>query len=242
MASANNEFIWVGDDAVRYLKESFLLQNKVDALILHAFDDQDAALAFALELQQIWEYKVVPYLERTKEVEDAKNRSSEDEGIDVVDYCNWEHKGYFPVLPTDCEKCAAGPPKPKIVLLDVSTLLRSDFLEELYGQVLFERTLLFPLLTTTFLSQPECLIRSYYLKLSMGGTNDHILPVLPKPVNLPNYLFDHLNPIRLFRCNKWSHDAPGMFNFVKERLKGRMVGMLAKKIQKRGRECSHPKI
>jgi hypothetical protein len=241
MTSIKNESVWVGDDAIQYLKESFLLQNKVDALILHAADDRDTALAFALELQQIWEHLAVPHLEKIQAVKDAKKAPAEDEGIDVIDYCNWELKGYFPILPTDCEKCSKSPPKPKIVVLDTSSLLRSEFLEELYGQVLFERALLLPLITTAFLSQPDCVIRSYYLKLSVRGTNEHVLPIVPKPINLPNYLFDHVNPIRLFKCNKWMQDLPGMYNYVKERLKGRMIDMFAKKLQRRGRECCHSK-
>lgn len=240
MADTTKDFIWVGDEAVQYLKDSFLLQNKVDILILHAADDQDVALAFAFELQQIWEHKAIPFLETFTAQKNAENPQTEEEGVDVIDSYGPPPAGYFANL-TDCDQCCAETvPKPKIAVLDVTALSRSEFLEELRGQVLYEKAFLMPILTKAFLSQPDFLIRSYYLKLAVRGSNDHVLPIIPTVVNLPNYLFDHLNPIHLYRCDKWGQMKTGMHNYMKERLKCRLIDMLAKKIARRGRECPHP--
>jgi hypothetical protein len=165
--------------------------------------------------------------------------AGEDEGIDVVDCWNMELNGFFPVLPSDCDSCAKGPPKPKIAVLDVSCLLQEDFLEETRSQMVFEKPLLVPLLTQTFLSQPEFQIRCYYLKLAVRGNNQHVLPVVPEPVKLPNFLYDHLTPIRLFKTDKWGREKPGLYNFIKEQVKLRLIDVLALKIHKRGRECFH---
>lgn len=242
MASTQSDFIWVGEDAFHYLKESYLLHQKIDVILLHAPGDQDSAIDFANLLHTIWSTLVVKHLEKQsakKYEQHQADAGAEDEGIDVVDCWNMELNGFFPVLPTDCDSCAQSPPKPKIAVLDVSRLLQEDFLEDTKSQIVFERPLLVPLLTPTFLSQPEFVIRSYYLKLAIRRDNQHVLPVVPQPVKVPNFLYDHLSPVRLYKTDKWGRDKPGLYSFVKEQLKLRLIDVLALKIHKRGRECVH---
>jgi hypothetical protein len=229
----------VGNDAFKYMQDWFELHHQLDIVVLHAPEEEEAGVAFAERLHKIWADIGPRYFKHPVCGNSGQKKDEDDEGIDVTDGDPLTLQDCFPVRRTDCENCTRIIPKPKIAVLDVRSLLGEEFLEEAYKQVLFERTLLIPLLTRKFLEQPEFLIRAYYLKLAVRHSDEHVLPVIPDPVNLPNFLFDHLSPIRLFKTDKWGRDKPGMYNYVRERIKYRLVSVLSRKIKDRGRECNH---
>jgi hypothetical protein len=108
--------------------------------------------------------------------------------------------------------------------------------------MIFDKILLIPLLTSAFLTQPEFLIRTYYLKLTVKFSDENIMPVIPDPVKLPNFLFEHLTPVRLYKTDRWGRETHGIPAHVRERVRFRLVSVLGKKIQKRGRECTHKTV
>ena len=67
----------------------------------------------------------------------------------------------------------------------------NGFLEGIRRLILGDKIMLFPVLTEKLLLSAELQLRTYYLKLGWIPKPNHFTPVYIKPVDVPNYLFEH---------------------------------------------------
>lgn len=238
MALPQEKNVWSGHEAFQFLKHCQPYTKDLDVVILTAPDEIEEGNRVASLLQKIWMKSIAEDSTLlSDEISEELDAAEDEEGIDEVDGSNIStHNPEAEPITTDlCVKCTTNL---KIAVLDGSYLFVDRFLEHLKKVLMMRNIYLVFVISNGFLANPHLCIRSYYLKNAIACfLSDHILLILPSPLNQPNYLFEHLQNIPLYETDRWGRSSESTSLFAEDQIKWALLKFIGIKIYQRGKLC-----
>ena len=213
----------------------------VDVVLVCATADEPAAEYVAKTVDQIWQGALQGASTGSIVVSDLVRAITEFANEKMSTSAHPKSCLLFPSLGGRCKECCSSSPPLKMAILDASYLWIEDFLEDVANLVRSTRVMLIPVLTNKFLTQPELLIRTYYLKLAGGFSknSNYVTPAYVETLRVQNYLFDCYRGIRLCRISRWGTVLPGMIPATEIAMMTTFLEFFVEKIHDRRRFCQH---